>query len=224
MYLRDAGGTEIGGFGVTAPEDLLLIEEIALVQQSCTSIEVAFDDGAVADFFDEQVDLGLKPEQFARVWIHTHPGQSAQPSATDEETFARVFGSTDWAVMFILAQGGQTYARLRYHLGPGAEVQLPVEVDFSRPFDGSDEDQWQAEYEACVEEMVLAQVRPVRRPLFSHQELAEDRPLLEPSARDWPEGESPQDQWTQDEWYEAWLDYVDPSEFPREVNHAVCDG
>src|SRR5947209_14095353 len=43
-------------------------------------------------------------EQFARLFMHTHPGNSPQPSATDEETFARVFGRCDWAVMFILAR------------------------------------------------------------------------------------------------------------------------
>ena len=40
---------------------------------------------------------------------------------TDEETFARVFGRTDWAVMFILARQGQSYARLRFHVGPGGD-------------------------------------------------------------------------------------------------------
>jgi predicted PurR-regulated permease PerM len=33
---------------------------------------VAFDDAAVADFFDEQVDQGVVPERCGRIWIHTH--------------------------------------------------------------------------------------------------------------------------------------------------------
>ena len=28
----------------------------------------------------EQVDRGLKPEAFARLWLHTHPANSAEPS------------------------------------------------------------------------------------------------------------------------------------------------
>jgi hypothetical protein len=48
--------------------------------------------------------------------------------------------------MFILAKGGQTYARMRYNVGPGADVKLPVEVDFSRPFDGSNKEAWHEEY------------------------------------------------------------------------------
>ena len=104
------------------------------VKQRVTVASVAFDDAAVADFFDQQIDLGRKPQQFLRIWLHTHPGDSASPSSTDEETFARVFGNSDWAVMFILARGGQTYARLRFNVGPGGHVQIPVEVDFHRPF------------------------------------------------------------------------------------------
>src|SRR5450432_1011579 len=109
LYLRDAGATEIGGFGVTASDDPSLVEEIHLIEQRTSPIHVEFLDASVADFFDAQVDAGRRPEQFARIWIHTHPGSSPQPSVIDEATFARVFGRTDWAVMFILARGGQSY-------------------------------------------------------------------------------------------------------------------
>ena len=66
--------------------------------QDVTVASIAFDDLAVADFFETQVDAGRKPEQFGRIWLHTHPGNSAQPSGTDEETFYRVFGHCQWAV------------------------------------------------------------------------------------------------------------------------------
>src|SRR5436189_4496949 len=83
LFLRDRGQTEIGGFGIAREGDPLLIEDVALVRQLCTAVTVKFDDLAVADFFDEQIDLGRRPEQFARVWIHTHPGDSPLPSLTD---------------------------------------------------------------------------------------------------------------------------------------------
>lgn len=150
LFLRDAGDTEIGGFGITSAGDLLLVEDIALVLQACTATHVKFDDSSVADFFDAQVDAGRQPQEFSRIWIHTHPGVSAGPSQTDEQTFERVFGSTDWTVMFILARGGQSYGRLRYNLGPGADVELPVEVDFGQSFTGSNEKVWQLEYEQFV--------------------------------------------------------------------------
>jgi hypothetical protein len=113
---------------------------------------VAFDDEAVAEFFDEQVDQGRRPAQFARIWLHTHPGKCPEPSCTDEDTFARVFGPTDWAVMFILARGGQTYARLEFHVGPGGGLLLPVEVDYTRPFPATDQAAWHEEYVASVRE------------------------------------------------------------------------
>ena len=151
LFLRDLGDSEVGGFGLSAADDLLFIEDVQLERQVCTGVSVAFDDQAVADFFDRQVDQGRRPEQFARAWLHTHPGNSPQPSPTDDETFARVFGRTDWAVMFILARGGRSYARLRFHVGPGGDLDLPVRVDYSRPFAASDQAAWREEYRAAVE-------------------------------------------------------------------------
>jgi hypothetical protein len=135
------------------------VEDLQLVQQTCSWAHVAFDDESVADFFDAQVDLERKPEQFARLWLHTHPGDYPQPSFTDEETFHRVFGSSDWAVMFILARGGQTYARLRFNVGPGGALLIPVEVDFSREFSGSIMDAWEQAYLANVDPEVAFQTR-----------------------------------------------------------------
>ena len=62
LYLRDLGDTEVGGFGISAADDPLYIEDVQLVQQACTGVSVAFDDQAVADFFDQQVDQGRRPE------------------------------------------------------------------------------------------------------------------------------------------------------------------
>ena len=150
LYFRDRQGTEVGGFGVTSAEDLLLVEEFVTVKQDVSVASVAFDDAAVADFFDAQVDAGRKPEQFARIWLHTHPGDSPCPSATDEETFARVFGKCQWAVMFILARGGKSYARLRFSVGPGGQIAIPVEVEYRHPFGPSDQEAWEAEYRANI--------------------------------------------------------------------------
>jgi len=130
LHFRDCDESEIGGFGIATADDLLRIEEFCTVKQDTTFTSIAFDDLAVADFFESQVDSGRKPEQFGRIWLHTHPGNSAQPSGTDEETFGRVFGRCQWAVMFILARTGQCYARLRFNIGPGGEQNIPVEVDY----------------------------------------------------------------------------------------------
>jgi hypothetical protein len=160
LCLRDLGKTEVGGFGVSRPEDPLLVEDVYLVRQECTPVTVKFDDNSVADYFDAQVDQGRTPEQFARIWIHTHPGDSPHPSCMDEATFERCFGAADWAVMFIVARGGQAYARLRFGTGPGGELVLPVEIDFGQPFPAADPAAWEAEYR----EMVLREPEPVAHP------------------------------------------------------------
>ena len=151
LFLRDLGDTEVGGFGIAAADDLLYVTDVQLVRQICTSASVEFDDQSVADFFDRQVDAGFALARCARIWLHTHPGNSAEPSLTDENTFWRVFHRTDWALMFILARGGHTSARLRFHVGPGGEVEIPVCVDYTRPFGSSQHELWKEEYLANVQ-------------------------------------------------------------------------
>jgi hypothetical protein len=150
LYFRDKTDNEVGGFGITQADDLLYVIDFVTVKQEVTAVSVKFDDNSVADFFDSQVDLGRKPEQFARHWLHTHPANFAEPSAIDEETFKRVFGSCQWAVMFILAEDNQTYARLSFNAGPGAQVQIPVRIDYSHEFGPSEKENWDTEYIANV--------------------------------------------------------------------------
>jgi proteasome lid subunit RPN8/RPN11 len=150
LYFRDKSENEVGGFGISDPDDLLFVREFVTVKQEVTCISVKFDDLAVADFFDTQVDLGRKPEQFARIWLHSHPGDSPEPSAIDDDTFGRVFGNCQWAVLFVVAQDNRTYAKLRFNVGPGGHVLIPTEIDYSEYFGPSDHDLWDTEYAADV--------------------------------------------------------------------------
>jgi hypothetical protein len=149
-YFRDKTDNEVGGFAITNVDDLLNVQEFITVKQEVTSISVKFDDIAVADFFETQVDLGRKPEQFARIWLHTHPGDMSEPSGQDETTFGRVFGKCNWALMFILAENNRTYAKLSFNVGPKGEILIPVEVDYSQAFGPSDHKLWDEEYQANV--------------------------------------------------------------------------
>lgn len=200
LFLRDYGETEVGGFGIAPKDDLLFVEDIQLVKQTCSWAHVAFDDESVADYFEDQVDQGRQPEQFARLWLHTHPGDCPRPSSTDEETFERVFGRADWAVMFILACGGQTYARLRFNVGPGGAAEIPVEVDYSRPFTGCDSDAWEQAYLANVHPEITRQPHSAKRQILDAHGLHEvgagdfDDPFLVGAEADesyglWPEGD-----------------------------------
>ena len=150
LYFRDKSDNEVGGFGISDPEDLLFVREFITVKQEVTCVSVRFDDASVADFFDAQVDLGKKPEQFARIWLHSHPGDSPEPSAIDEMTFERVFGKCQWAVLFVVAQDNETYAKLQFNVGPGGHVLIPVEIDYSQDFGPSDHDLWGTEFAAHV--------------------------------------------------------------------------
>lgn len=146
VYFCHAGETEIGGFGLSDPDDPLLVTDLLTLKQTTTSVSVDFDDEAVADLFEQQVDQGRHPEHFARIWCHTHPGNSAEPSSVDETTFVEAFGRCDWAVMFILAKGGQTYARMRFSSGPGGEMLMPVTVAYEQSFNGSDHHAWAEDF------------------------------------------------------------------------------
>lgn len=159
----------------------MLVTDFLTLKQTTTATSVDFDDEAVADLFEEQVDLGRRPEQFARLWCHTHPGDCPNPSGTDEETFAEVFGRCDWAVMFILAKGGQTYARLRFNTGPGGAMLIPVAIDYHQPFGGSDHEAWAELYKAHIH----PQVRLGTHGLFG----ADDAELWDPVHGWYSEGE-----------------------------------
>jgi proteasome lid subunit RPN8/RPN11 len=158
MYMRDRGESEVGGFGITRADDLLFIEDFVTVKQEVSPVTVSFDDTAVADFFDIQSEQGLLPQQFARMWIHTHPGNSATPSSVDEETFARVFGNCDFSIMFILARGGQYYSRINFSNPSNGWAELPVEVDFAKEFQAADHEAWEAEFLANVKEHKAASI------------------------------------------------------------------
>jgi len=152
LFMRDVTDNEVGGFGITEADDLLFVTDFVLVKQKVTAVSVSFEDESVANFFEDQVEAGRKPEQFARIWLHSHPGSSPEPSMTDEQTFTRVFGSCDWSVMCIVAQDSGTYARLRFNAGPGGEVKIPVCVDYNYEFDAADFEVWKQQYKANVTE------------------------------------------------------------------------
>ncbi|MHC4536928.1 MAG: hypothetical protein ACYS6K_23520 [Planctomycetota bacterium] len=150
LYCRDKSDNEVGGFGITEPDDLLFVKEFVTVKQEVTPVSVKFDDISVANYFEDQVDLARKPEQFARIWLHSHPGDSPEPSIIDEETFERVFGSCEWAVMFVVAQDNKTYAKLSFNVGPGGQVLIPVGIDYSQDFGASNRELWDTEYTANI--------------------------------------------------------------------------
>ena len=82
--------------------------------------------------------------------MHSHPGDSAEPSIIDEETFERVFGGCEWAVLFVVAQDNKTYAKLSFNVGPGGQLLITVGIDYSRDFGPSNRELWDTEYTANI--------------------------------------------------------------------------
>jgi len=147
MYWRDIGPTEVAGFCRTDVQDPYSVIDAVLLPQVASRQWVSLDGAGVADYFDQQVDLGRQPRDFARIWFHTHPGPCARPSQTDRVTFEQALGHPAEVVMLILARCGRTFAQVRSH---GELWPLRVTVDFRRDFRGSNFPEWEQAYRRYV--------------------------------------------------------------------------
>jgi proteasome lid subunit RPN8/RPN11 len=175
--------TEIGGMAISDLEDPLLIVDIAIPKQVVNAAYVRFDDTAYADLMFELCDpdgeYKFQPVQCQRIWIHTHPGTSPYPSGVDEATFARTWGACDWAVMFILAKGGEFYARLeeRHQNGLCTVHKLDALVRWELPFPAADHEAWATTIRANVQESYfMAYDYGARNPLWAQGVDAVRRP------------------------------------------------
>lgn len=146
IYLRDKGNTEIGGYGISDPDDPFLITDFVMVKQDAGPATVDFDDEGLTDHLIEFADKDVEPWQCTRCWIHTHPGNSAHPSGTDEVTFRDMFGEMSWGIMFILAKDSSYTCRMICKSEPVEVVfDLPVKV---LPYETATEHpEWDAEYD-----------------------------------------------------------------------------
>jgi len=150
IWMRDRGNTEVAGYGITETEDPLLVTDFKLIKQVCTVASFDFDPEDGAEFMEQMADTGLMPWQYSNLLLHSHPGNSPNPSTTDETNFVKSFSHPHWAIMFIIADGGDIYCRLKANVGPGIVRELKISVDWSVPFLGSDVEKWKEEYEAKV--------------------------------------------------------------------------
>jgi hypothetical protein len=153
VFMRDKGPTEVGGMALTAVNDPFYIEDFIVLPQECTAAFCELKE--IAAHLDRMADRNIEPARCCRIWIHTHPGDSATPSGTDEKTFAEEFGTCDYAVMFILAKGGATSCRCRINydgkfcISSQLAVQFPSVVDAVMQLDVAPTilgEQWAKEY------------------------------------------------------------------------------
>lgn len=168
QFLCHSIPTEVGAMGITAAGDPLLVMDMYLPKQVVNEASNKFDDDDLDDMMFALSEQGHNPINVSRVWIHTHPGNSAAPSSTDWNTFEATFSKYNWAIMFILAEGGETSCW--YNSKGDPEKRLPgfsgfidVDVDWHLSFEGSDVNKWKAE----IEEKVRRQVIVARRETYS---------------------------------------------------------
>jgi len=154
VYMRDAGDTEISAFGLAETDDPLLITDLVLPKQECTGGSTEIEGESILEYMDTCASLGMEPDHYLRIWLHTHPGNCARPSATDEETFGSIFGSAPWAIMVIVANGGDEYCHCQYGQGIGGRIETTLEIDFFSQFSAPNREAWKTEYDARVSRKV----------------------------------------------------------------------
>lgn len=113
---RDLHDTEIAGWFISeSPDKLFNIVDFMTTKQTVTVATAEFDDEDLARFTFEMAEKDIMPCQCQKIWVHTHPGNSCQPSGTDEDTFKRMMNQVsmnDWLMMFILAMDDTYYCRV----------------------------------------------------------------------------------------------------------------
>ena len=123
---RELGDDRVRGFGISAAANPLAIEDVRILHRN--DYADALDDAEVLEFFTREIERELPFDRYARIWVGTRPGRSARPSVVEEAIFARLFDAVPWSVLFLSANGGATYARLQYRIGPGGAWRIPVVV------------------------------------------------------------------------------------------------
>lgn len=170
-YFRDLVDTEIGGFALTETEDPLLVTRLCLVAQQCDYVtcELLGDEkGGTLDHLDHWTSAphNLVAGQCTRIWWHTHPKMSANPSGTDEATFRELFSSAPWGIMMILSKTDDVYARLSVSTPTPHQLKLDVSVNWLIPpmVEPQEAINWQAQ----VKELVRPMPKPIPKAPANH--------------------------------------------------------
>ena len=131
QYLCRRGTIEVTAYGIPKADDPLYVDDLYVPPQQGTVCTTETDEGALSDFALDMLERfpDGAADGVGRLWFHTHPAMSANPSGTDETTFAKDFGSS-WAVMAILSRTDDRYARLRVQSPTLVEKVVPIVVDW----------------------------------------------------------------------------------------------
>ena len=148
-FLKEAD-TETSMMGISAKDDLLLVVDVALIEQECSGTSTEFDGDAYNNYiYDAVIEKKEDIERVGRIWIHTHPGFGASPSGTDKGTMKEVFGNCDFAVRLILGEISKTnkvdYSCMLQVKRFGLQIPMEVDIDYGTSFAASERDKWDEE-------------------------------------------------------------------------------
>lgn len=150
-YFRKLEDVEVSGFLISAPHDLTYIEDVRLVRQKSSRFSSEIDRAGMAEFFTEMAARNLPVESYAQAVFCTHRDDDPELMDRDEEMLGDLLGERSWTILLNLTTGDRVSARMHFNVGPGADVDLNVRLDFDRPFAGSEHEAWQEEFDRNVE-------------------------------------------------------------------------
>lgn len=139
---------EVGFMGVTTAPETLDVSDVVMLKQEVGAAQTDLDGGAFGEMLEEMQDRGIGPVRCGKVWFHTHPDLSPEPSGQDLQT-VHTLGGSGWAAMVILGlkdRGVTAKGWLSLPTPMGRVlVARPVVVDW-----GWSLKSWQDEYDAKV--------------------------------------------------------------------------
>lgn len=155
FWAHNEKGLEVSGMGVVASQHLsegnIEVSDIHMLPQANSSVYTEMDDEAMNKYYEECYAKEMAIGEFGCVWLHTHPGNSCQPSSTDETTFKDTFKRHPWALMLILGQSGDMYGRIKSNF-PRIEQEVDVVVDWTQWEDNVSPHNWAKDYDENVRE------------------------------------------------------------------------
>jgi hypothetical protein len=131
--------TEIAWWGITHPDNPMYVQDIIIPHQCASSADVEFDQEQMAQHLFELMDLDIPPRLGAHIHGHSHPGNSAEPSGTDDDMFYKEMAHDkyEWIVSLIVAQDLSHTCRGRIPLSTGHQLtgDVPVVIVPQKPED-----------------------------------------------------------------------------------------
>jgi len=126
---RDLGNTEVTGFFITKADKPNEVIDAIIIEATCSAASVDITAEAIETMYLDSAKKEIYPSQL-QIWWHTHPGNSASPSMTDETTFSDLGKDRSRNMMYILAKGGDEFAQISVtDLASGFMLQKKVEIE-----------------------------------------------------------------------------------------------